>query len=116
MLLLLLHVFVLVVTMVKSGVDKACEGQYSHYPFCNTSLSTDERVKDLISRLNLTEKATLLIARESPLNSIPRLGIPEYDWVSVNQHFVAKIKHKQNFKKKTKNKNKTHTKGSKLYS
>ena len=40
----------------------------------------DERVKDLISRLDDSEKPYLLTARESPKGSIPRLGIPEYDW------------------------------------
>ena len=40
----------------------------------------DERVKNLISMLNDTEKPYLLTARESPKGSIPRLGIPKYDW------------------------------------
>ena len=39
----------------------------SRFPFCNTSLTYDERVYDLISRLTLEEKPLLLTARESPL-------------------------------------------------
>lgn len=49
-------------------------------------MSTKDRVNDLISRLTLDEKAILLTARESPLNFIERLGIPEYDWGTNCEH------------------------------
>ncbi len=45
----------------------------SRFPFCNTSLTYDERVYDLISRLTLEEKPLLLTARESPSG---QLGAP----------------------------------------
>ena len=44
------------------------------------ALPLDKRLDDLIGRLTLDEKPFLLIARESPLGNISRLGIPEYDW------------------------------------
>ena len=47
---------------------------------CNVSLTVEERVADLVSRIQPEEKAPLLTARESPLGGIPRLGLPEYDW------------------------------------
>ena len=61
-------------------VPVACSQNFNSYKFCDTKLSIDDRVNNLISMLTLEEKAKLLTARESPLNSIPRLGIPEYDW------------------------------------
>ena len=61
-------------------IPVACTSNYDHFDFCNTKLSVDDRVNNLISLLTLDEKAMLLTARESPLNFIPRLGIPEYDW------------------------------------
>lgn len=61
-------------------IPRACVAPHDAYPFCNTSLSVDKRVDDIISRLTLDEKPTLLIARESPKGNVSRLGIPEYDW------------------------------------
>ncbi len=50
-------------------------GQQSDYPFKNTELSYDERINDLLDRLNLEEKISLLIATSE---KIPRLDINEY--------------------------------------
>ena len=82
------RIFVLVLALqallifanAKINIPRACTGEHANYKFCDSNLSMDERVKDLISRLNDTEKPYLLTARESPKGSIPRLGIPEYDW------------------------------------
>ena len=68
------------VVSAKINIPRACTGEHADYRFCDPKLSMDERVKDLISRLNDSEKPYLLTARESPKGSIPRLGIPEYDW------------------------------------
>ena len=46
-----------------------------NYPFRDTTLSHHERIKDLLSRLNVAEKISLLRAT-SP--AIPRLGIDKY--------------------------------------
>ena len=45
------------------------------YPFQNTKLTFNERVKDLISRLTVEEKISLLT---ETFNGVPRLGIPKY--------------------------------------
>ena len=37
-------------------------------------------VDDLIQRLTLEEKPSLLIARNSPRGNVSRFGVPEYDW------------------------------------
>ncbi len=43
------------------------------YPYCNTSLPVDVRVKDLLSRMSLDEKAAIL---DAGVPAIPRLGLP----------------------------------------
>lgn len=48
-------------------------------PYQNPSLPSAERAKDLISRLTLEEKASLLFD-QSP--AIPRLGIKKFNWWS----------------------------------
>jgi beta-D-xylosidase 4 len=63
-----------------SAIPRACAPPHDHYAFCNASHSLDARLDDLITRLTLDEKPTLLIARNSPKGNISRLGIPEYDW------------------------------------
>ena len=81
-----LLLFMVIITIASTSVygtiniPRACTGEHSKYKFCDSKLSMDERVKNLISMLNDTEKPYLLTARESPKGSIPRLGIPEYDW------------------------------------
>ncbi len=50
-------------------------GTQSDYPFRNTELSHDERINDLLDRLTLEEKISLLIATSE---KIPRLDIDEY--------------------------------------
>ena len=57
-----------------------------NYPFQNPSLSSEERAKDLISRLTLEEKASLL-CDQSP--AIPRLGIKRFNWWSEALHGFA---------------------------
>ncbi|XWS25264.1 hypothetical protein CRYUN_Cryun27aG0054300 [Craigia yunnanensis] len=56
------------------------------YPFCKTTLSINQRVQDLISRLTLDEKISQLV-NSAP--AIPRLGIPDYEWWSEALHGVA---------------------------
>jgi len=47
----------------------------------------DERVKDLVSRLTLEEKASLLGYNSK---AVPRLGIPAYNWWNEGLHGVAR--------------------------
>ncbi|XP_062098606.1 probable beta-D-xylosidase 7 [Humulus lupulus] len=55
-------------------------------PFCQTDLPISRRVQDLVSRLTLDEKISQLV-NSAP--SIPRLGIPAYEWWSEALHGVA---------------------------
>lgn len=56
-------------------------------PFQNPALSFEEQADDLLSRLTLEEKASLMI-ETSP--AIPRLGIPEWRWCSEALHSIAR--------------------------
>jgi len=60
--------------------------QAQQYPFQNPGLSSEERAKDLISRLTLEEKATLMCDQSDP---IPRLGIKRFNWWSEALHGYA---------------------------
>ncbi|MFC1569321.1 xylan 1,4-beta-xylosidase [bacterium] len=55
-------------------------------PFQNPNLSSDERAKDLISRLTLNEKAALMC---DVSDAIPRLGIKKFNWWSEALHGLA---------------------------
>eukprot|EP00756_Hemistasia_phaeocysticola_P045223 Hpha_TRINITY_DN18982_c0_g1::TRINITY_DN18982_c0_g1_i1::g.17492::m.17492 len=68
------------VTAAVAGIPRACVPPHDTYPFCNPKLSMDTRIDNLISLLTLEEKPYLMVARESPLGNVSRLGIPEYDW------------------------------------
>ena len=63
------------------SINQACENTnpaLNKFPFCNTSLTIDQRVADLVGRLASKEKPALMTARHSaPIHS---LGIPAYDW------------------------------------
>jgi len=62
----------------------SCFGQ--RLPYQDPALSSEERAKDLISRLTLEEKA-LLMQDQSP--AIPRLGIRKFNWWSEALHGLA---------------------------
>jgi hypothetical protein len=56
-------------------------------PFQDPSLAIDKRVDDLIGRLTLEEKTSLLIAGT---RGVPRLGIPPYHYWNECLHGVAR--------------------------
>ena len=56
-------------------------------PYQNTSLPPEVRAADLLSRLTLEEKASLVV-NGSP--AIPRLGIRQYNWWNEALHGVAR--------------------------
>lgn len=56
-------------------------------PYQDTSLTAEERARDLVGRLTLEEKAALM-QNASP--AIPRLGIKEYDWWNEALHGVGR--------------------------
>ncbi|OCB68689.1 beta-glucosidase [Flavobacterium glycines] len=55
-------------------------------PYKDSSLSSEARAKDLISRLTLEEKATLMCDQS---DAIPRLGIKKFNWWSEALHGYA---------------------------
>lgn len=57
------------------------------FPFQDTSLGVDERVEDLLSRLTLDEKLSLMEHRNP---AIPSLGLPAYSWWNEALHGVAR--------------------------
>jgi beta-glucosidase len=67
-------------------VSKAQQVPYP-FPFRNPSLPLEERVTDLVSRMTLQEKADQLLYTAP---SIPRLGIPAYNWWNEALHGVAR--------------------------
>lgn len=56
-------------------------------PYQNTSLSAEQRAEDLLQRLTLEEKVSLM-QNASP--AIPRLGIKEYEWWNEALHGVGR--------------------------
>lgn len=54
-------------------------------PYQNSNLSSQERAKDLISRLTLKEKAALMCDESE---AIPRLGIKKFNWWSEGLHGI----------------------------
>jgi beta-glucosidase len=57
------------------------------FPFRDPTLPVEARVRDLIGRLTLEEKAGQLVHEAA---AVPRLGIPAYDWWSEALHGVAR--------------------------
>jgi len=55
------------------------------YTFHNSKLSSEERAKDLISRLTLKEKSALMCDESE---AIPRLGIKKFNWWSEGLHGI----------------------------
>lgn len=56
------------------------------YPFQNPKLSPEDRIKDLIPRLTLEEKISLMCDQSE---AIPRLGIRKFNWWSEALHGLA---------------------------
>ena len=55
--------------------------------YMDPSLSTQNRVDDLVSRMTLEEKVTQMINTSA---AIPRLNVPAYDWWNEGLHGVAR--------------------------
>ena len=56
-------------------------------PYLDSSLPTQQRVDDLVSRMTLDEKVAQLI---NTTPAIPRLGVPAYDYWSEGLHGIAR--------------------------
>lgn len=74
-----LLMLVLLVPVLSQAQDK--------YIYKNPSQPIDIRVKDLVSRLTLEEKVSLLGYQSK---AVPRLGIPAYNWWNEALHGVAR--------------------------
>ncbi len=78
--------------LIKTGLTIVVSSLFSlrtigqKLPYQDPNLSSEERAKDLISRLTLEEKA-LLMQDQSP--AIPRLGIKKFNWWSEALHGLA---------------------------
>jgi len=59
---------------------------WAQLPYQNPNLSSEERATDLISRLTLVEKATLMCDIS---DAIPRMGIKNFNWWSEALHGLA---------------------------
>jgi beta-glucosidase len=57
------------------------------FPFRDTSLPLETRVRDLIDRMTINEKITQTLYTAS---AIPRLGVPDYNWWCEALHGVAR--------------------------
>ena len=80
------QIFTLLLISLLIGCREQVQINYE-YPFQNPELSNDERIEDLISRLSIEEKASLMLYN-SP--AIERLDIPEYNWWNECLHGVAR--------------------------
>ncbi|MBQ9864575.1 MAG: glycoside hydrolase family 3 C-terminal domain-containing protein [Bacteroidales bacterium] len=58
-----------------------------NYPFQDSTLNIDERVEDLLSRLTLDEKLSMMQHRNP---AIPSLGLPAYSWWNEALHGVGR--------------------------
>jgi beta-glucosidase len=73
---ILVVIFLILVTNARAQI----------HPFRNPSLSSEERARDLITRLTLEEKAALMC---DVSDAIPRLGIKKFNWWSEALHGLA---------------------------
>ncbi len=60
---------------------------FKSFPMWNPSLPIEQRVNDVVSRLTLEEKVKQML---NATPSVPRLGIPAYDWWNEVLHGVAR--------------------------
>ena len=75
---------------VPSGPDACTPGTNgTAFPFCDASLSVEERLNDLVQRVELDEIAYQLTARQS--TPIERLGVPSYYWGTNAIHGMQNV-------------------------
>ncbi len=75
---------------VPSGPDACSPGTNgTKYKFCDHSLSMDERLDDLIQRVEVDEIALELTARQS--EPIDRIGVPSYYWGTNAIHGMQNV-------------------------
>eukprot|EP00118_Oscarella_pearsei_P009620 m.56099 g.56099 ORF g.56099 m.56099 type:complete len:908 (+) comp34550_c0_seq2:55-2778(+) len=74
-----------------SNRTRTCEKESPSYsfPFCNSSLSLDERLDDLAKRVTIDEKILQLNTVSSISPEIPHLSIPAFWWDQTCIHGIA---------------------------
>ena len=77
----------LLIFLLLSVATLHAQNKTYQYPFQNPTLSFEQRVNDLVSRLTLKEKIALM---QNNSEAIPRLGIPAYNWWNECLHGVAR--------------------------
>jgi len=80
--LILLPILALILIVPSKSQDKSTLA-----PYLDPSLSFEQRVNDLVSRMTLEEKVSQMV-NDAP--AIERLGIPPYNWWSECLHGVAR--------------------------
>ncbi|WP_051881988.1 glycoside hydrolase family 3 C-terminal domain-containing protein [Parvularcula oceani] len=70
--------------------DEGAEAASERPAYLDTSLSPEERARDLVSRMTLEEKAAQMYDKAP---AIERLGVPEYNWWNEALHGVARAGH-----------------------
>ena len=70
--------------LLAGALMSACQQKL---PYQNTSLPPEERVADLVQRLTLEEKVSLM---QNNSSAVPRLGIKPYNWWNEALHGVAR--------------------------
>lgn len=73
--------------MALSSVVTVAPAVAQTLPYRDASLSADERAKDLLSRMTLDEKISMM-TNYSP--AVERLGVPQYNWWSEALHGVGR--------------------------
>jgi beta-glucosidase len=82
------NIFICALLILHSSLLITANAQSKLSSWQNTSLSVDDRVKDLLSQMTLEEKCSQMVYN-SP--AIDRLGIREYNWWSEALHGVARM-------------------------
>src|SRR5690349_1528052 len=62
-------------------------GAQQKAPYLDESLTFEQRVRDLVSRMTLEEK---VMQMKDVAPAIPRLGVPQYNWWNEALHGVAR--------------------------
>jgi beta-glucosidase len=73
-------------TIVLLGILSGLTASAQKFPYQNSKLPSEVRAKDLVSRLTLKEKVTLM---KDISDAIPRLGIKKFNWWSEALHGYA---------------------------
>ena len=78
---------VFIILIIFSGCENQKQETVYDFPFQNPGLTFEERINDLVHRLTIEEKASLMLYN-SP--AIERLGIPQYNWWNECLHGVGR--------------------------